>query len=387
MNTTVDLDNSHDDLEAHIRRAIAHEAMSHVPPSDLESRTLDAIHELSEQRSPSWRTRVLGRHRSEGSQALSAASKATRPRWNDKRVPAWMIYGAALPILLALFAGGKFLVNEPNGSSDVSADLYASGSAVTPAGGYVAETGPTASSRSAGAAAEGSAPVAKDSSAVPDPTQNALTADLAVNVKSGEFEQAWGRAHDIAARHQGFVTSSGSSIADKSRYVIGSLTMRVPSANLEAAVSDLRRLGTLDHMDRSQNNLSQPISDFDAKIRTLRTEEEQLLVLLKQTTRVSEVVDIRSRLDNLRDEIGTLEATVGGMRQQVDLATINFTLSDGKSSSVIDDRSKVQRAFDQASDAFTTTLAGTVLAAGYIAPFAIALALVVMVRRFRRRIV
>lgn len=372
MNKTIDLDDSHEEIEELIRRSIAHEATRHVPPVDLASRTVDAIRAAGDAHSHSKHSRLIRRLKGEGLHAVPRPTRTAKSRVSGSRVPPWIIYGAALPVMLALFLAGTFISDSSERSVPSLIQPSASGSLGVAA---VPES-------AAGNVADSS--VGNQVGTVTAQRAIARTIDLSIRVPRGEFDQSWKEAHDVATRQQGFVDTS--SYTEETSGSTGNIIMRVPTANLEAAVSDLRRVGSIDRLSRSDNNLAQSISEFDAKIRTLRAEEAQLLELLKRTNQVSEVVEIRARLDALRDELGILENTYRGMQQQVDLATIALAISDAKLGSSGEARSKVEQAFEQAADAFTTTLAGAVLAVGYLGPFAILIALVIVIGRFRRRI-
>lgn len=358
---------SNGEVEMQIRNALQQEASAYDVPTDLAARTLEAADVRT---TLSWRERLA---------AWFDARKMPRSEGSPSRhTPQWA-YAAVLPVVVGLFVVGSVLTDEGGSSqghsatqTDTAAKSRADVALPTPADGMaLPET------------MEGPYPVPGSVGPV-GPAQLVRTVDLEVRVGKGAFERKWSAANNVAARHGGFVTASSSDVQRSGS--IGNFTMRVPAAKLEAALADLRRLGTLVRMNRSGYDVSGQLADFDARLRNLRAQEAQLLELLKQAKRVGDVLEIRGRLDGTRQEIEALDGQRAGVKQDVDLSTVQFTLREpSKGSSSNNDESKVERAFEQSGDAFTTTLAGFVLTVGYLGPFALLVLAIWAMLRFRRR--
>jgi hypothetical protein len=210
------------------------------------------------------------------------------------------------------------------------------------------------------------------------------TAQIEVEVRS--FDRAWSRANTIAGRHGGFVTNS-STEQIKDELGRGTLTMRVPAAKLQNALSDLRGLGTLVNQRTSGEDVSSTLVDLAAQVKSLEAEELQILELLNRTTRISEVLEIRNRLDDVRKEIESLKAQEKLYSDQVDYATINATIFEqGAEPDDDPDDGILADAWDTALDIGLTIVAGTVVVLGGLIPLAaLGLAIWFAVRTIRRR--
>jgi len=219
------------------------------------------------------------------------------------------------------------------------------------------------------------------------PPKVVRNADIQVQVRRGAFDRMWSRALDIAARYGGFVTDSSTQQTD-TRISSGTFTLRVPAAKLDAALKDLRNLGTLKSLSTSGNDISGQIADLDARIKADDAEQAQLLDLMKQADNVTDVLSIRSQLQSVQQDLGSLRAQKKSFQNQVDYATVNATIFEpnaGPQPVPLSD-SVVVRAWRTAVSAGLTIVAGTLVVLGGLIPLAlIALAVWGLVAAARRR--
>lgn len=217
------------------------------------------------------------------------------------------------------------------------------------------------------------------------PPKVVRTADIRIEVEG--FGNAWSQANAIAAKHGGFVTNSNTEQVED-ELARGTLTMRVPSDKYQAAVDDLGKLGTIAHQRTGGSDVSSSIVDLQARVRTLEAEELQILELLGRTNNVSEVLEIRNRLDGVRQEIESLKAQQQYFEDQVDFATINATIFErgAEPRSEDEDDGIIVDAWDTALEIGLTVVAGTVVVLGGLIPLAaLGLAVWFAVRTIRRK--
>jgi hypothetical protein len=211
-------------------------------------------------------------------------------------------------------------------------------------------------------------------------------ADIQVQVKRNAFDRSWSRALNVASRYGGFVTNSSTQQTDN-RISSGSFTLRVPSPKLDAALKDLRELGTLKSLTTSGNDVSAQILDIDGRIRALQAEQAQLLELLKQAEKISDILPIRTQLQNVQQELESLRGQKKGFQNQVDYATVNATIFEPNGAPEIGDDGIILRAWRTAVSAGLTIVAGTLVVLGGLIPLALIAvgiwALIVIVRRRR----
>ncbi len=129
-----------------------------------------------------------------------------------------------------------------------------------------------------------------------------------------------------------------------------------------------------------------PIVDLQARVRTLEAEELQIQELLRRTNNVSEVLEIRNRLDGVRQEIESLKAQQKYFEDQVEFATINVTVFEQGAEPDDGDDGIIVDAWDTALEIGLTIVAGTLVVLGGLIPLAaLGIAVWFGVRTVRRR--
>ena len=106
---------------------------------------------------------------------------------------------------------------------------------------------------------------------------------------------------------------------------VATITYRIPADKWEAALDALRRLGKELTENTSSADVSGQIVDLDARIRNLKASETALVGYISNATKVSDVLDIESRLSDVRGQIEQLTAQKAGLDDQVAYATLAVT--------------------------------------------------------------
>lgn len=110
-----------------------------------------------------------------------------------------------------------------------------------------------------------------------------------------------------------------------------SLTLRVPAKNLDALVNAISGFaGELDYRNINVQDVTMEYIDVESRIKTKKELELRYLELLKQATKVDEVLNIERELGTLRAEIESMEGRLNYLKNQVSLSTLRvsyYTLS------------------------------------------------------------
>ena len=105
-----------------------------------------------------------------------------------------------------------------------------------------------------------------------------------------------------------------------------SLQLRVPQAQLDAAVDDFNTIGTVQSQSITAEDVSTQIVDYDARLRNLRRGEETVLALFERSGRLSDALDVSRELSNIRSQIEQTEAHLSFLQTQVTYSHITLTL-------------------------------------------------------------
>ena len=152
------------------------------------------------------------------------------------------------------------------------------------------------------------------------------TADLGVTVKG--FEKARSAVDEILKRHYGHVGGlSVNTPSGAARSLTG--TLRVPSKQLDAALSELKNLGRVEKESQSGEEVTEQYVDLQARLANSKHTEERLTEILRDRTgKLSDVLAVEMQISRVRGEIEEMEAQRKTMKNQVDFATLNLTLTE-----------------------------------------------------------
>jgi hypothetical protein len=154
------------------------------------------------------------------------------------------------------------------------------------------------------------------------------TADLAVIVKNDEFEKARAAIDEILKRHHGHVGDlTVTNPSGSARSLSG--TLRVPSNQLDAAIVDFRGLGRVEKESQGGEEVTQQYVDLQARLANSKHTEQRLTEILRQRTgKLSDVLAVEMQISRVRGEIEQMEAQRKTMKNQVDFATLNLTVTE-----------------------------------------------------------
>jgi hypothetical protein len=145
------------------------------------------------------------------------------------------------------------------------------------------------------------------------------TTSLAIEVEAVAIALAQMRV--IAESAGGFIeTLSTSGGADPER---GNATIRVPGNAFFDAMTRIKALGEVTGELVGSNDVTEDIIDLAARLRSEEAKEVRFLVLLDDTTSVSEVLSVERELSRVRTDIERLQGQLSFIERRVSLATIN----------------------------------------------------------------
>ena len=132
----------------------------------------------------------------------------------------------------------------------------------------------------------------------------------------------------IVRRYSGYVGDlTTSSPTDGARKLTA--TLRVPSAQLDAAIAELKTLGRVESESQSGQDVTAQYVDLEARLSNARNTEQRLIDLLKQRTgKLADVLEVETELSRVREEIERMEGERRLLSKQVEYATLNASVSE-----------------------------------------------------------
>lgn len=149
-----------------------------------------------------------------------------------------------------------------------------------------------------------------------------------------EVEQPAGAAQRIASiaeARDGYVVTSDSvkhvGTNGASPYEVVTVELRVPAAQFDAALADIRSAGgSVTAQKITGKDVTEEYIDLEARLRTQRALEAQLLEIMKRSQEVSDAISVQRELTTVRTEIERVEGRRRFLENQSSLSTISVTL-------------------------------------------------------------
>jgi hypothetical protein len=169
------------------------------------------------------------------------------------------------------------------------------------------------------------------SQSAPVTAERKIIRNAELSLETDEPPKAMQRVASIAESRGGFVVTSESrqqAGADGGKaYEIITMEARVPAAQFDAALKDVRAVGSRVTAEKiTGQDVTEEYIDLEARLRTQRALEAQLLDIMKQARQVSDAITVQRELTNVRTEIERVEGRRRFLENQASLSTIKVTL-------------------------------------------------------------
>jgi anti-sigma factor RsiW len=154
----------------------------------------------------------------------------------------------------------------------------------------------------------------------------ARTASLSLVVK--DFANVEAAVKAVVSRHSGYIGELNTSTPPDAAKTF-SATLRVPSAQLEPALAELKQLGRADQESQSGEEVTKQYVDLAARLKNSRATEERLLSVLRNNTgKVKDVLEVENEISRVRGEIEEMEADKRALQTRIDFATITLSVTE-----------------------------------------------------------
>lgn len=170
-----------------------------------------------------------------------------------------------------------------------------------------------------------------------------------INLQVQDMDSAFQAVSDLARQMGGFVASSSrKSDVDKPQ---GTLSIRVPAARYDDAMTALRRLGVkVEQETATARDVTEEYTDLEARVRNLEFTEARYKELMGQARTLDEVLRVQQLINQVRGEIDRTQGRLNVLSRLTDLATIEVRLlpvpPPRKSSSAFDPGAIIAEAWE-----------------------------------------
>jgi hypothetical protein len=148
------------------------------------------------------------------------------------------------------------------------------------------------------------------------------TAELSIEVRS--HDETLSGLQRIARESGGFISHTTTELV-YSTVKQTHVTLRIPSSGFDTVIVRLRGMSDkIEHESIQGQDVTEEFVDIDARLSNKRAEEEQLLLILKRSGSVSDILEVQRELFRVREEIERTEGRQRYLKDQISMATIGI---------------------------------------------------------------
>jgi Domain of unknown function (DUF4349)/Putative zinc-finger len=171
-------------------------------------------------------------------------------------------------------------------------------------------------------------PVPPPQSAPAPPAAPMIERTATLNLATRDFDQLRARIDAILARRHGYLAELTLSTPQGAGRSF-SATLRVPAAELDAALAELRQLGRVETESQKGEDVTRAYGDLVARLVNARNTELRLTQILAQRTgKLSDVLDVEREVSRVRGEIEQMEAERRITADRVAFATVQLNAGE-----------------------------------------------------------
>lgn len=130
---------------------------------------------------------------------------------------------------------------------------------------------------------------------------------------------------------------SGLSYYNTNGYRYAWLTLRIPSERLDEFVTVVSGLGNVTSKNESVQDVTLQYVDVESHIQALETEQSRLLELMEQAESMEDIIQIESRLSEIRYELQSYESRLRTYDNQVNYSTVCVNIDEVDRETVVEE--------------------------------------------------
>lgn len=132
----------------------------------------------------------------------------------------------------------------------------------------------------------------------------------------------------LAVNFSGFVVSSNVNGSDEGTR-FAQVSMRIPAAHFDEARAEVRKMANTVEQDTIEaHDVTRESVNQEAALRNARAEEAEYLAILKRAAAVKDVLEVSSRLAEVRGRIDELEGDLQLLYHQVEMSLLTITIRE-----------------------------------------------------------
>lgn len=168
-----------------------------------------------------------------------------------------------------------------------------------------------------------------------------------VDAETDNLDSALNGLNTALAEVSGYIQDqniyNGSAYYSGRRYRSASLTLRIPADSLDEFQADVASLANVTSSSRSSEDVTLQYVDTESRVTALKTEQDRLMELLSQAETMADLLEIESRLTQVRSDLESYTSQLKVLENQVDYATMYLNLSEVTEYTPVAEKTRLQK--------------------------------------------
>jgi hypothetical protein len=172
----------------------------------------------------------------------------------------------------------------------------------------------------------GEPPITRDQELKPNQERvQEKSASMTLSTDPDEVDDVADGVVDVVDRYEGIVVASDvSTSGDRGR---ASFDLRIPTANLQAALADLSDLASVASRDEGIRDITAPFVTAEDRFTDAKAEVDALLEELGEADSSTEIASLREQLRIARSELAAARSQLGALKQRADFSVLSLTVT------------------------------------------------------------
>ncbi len=170
---------------------------------------------------------------------------------------------------------------------------------------------------------------AEQTQTAPIAVERKIIRNADLQLEANAPEEAQQKITQIAESKGGFVVESTQSSSDAKATTCDTVTMtvRVPSAKFDEALSEIRQTASRVIVESVKGqDVTEEFIDIEARLKTQKALEAQFLEIMKRSNSVEDALNVQTEIAQVRGEIEKIEGRKRFLESQASLSTVKIKL-------------------------------------------------------------
>ncbi len=197
-----------------------------------------------------------------------------------------------------------------------------------------------------------------------------------LSIQTETWDESYSRLNELMTTNDGYLQNSnvsGGYTSDDGYYYDrnANLTIRIPAKNYRAFLTAADSVGTVTNLTENSDDITSTYIDTEARLNTLKAQETRLLELLAKAEAMTDLIEIESKLSDVRYQIESYQSQKNTYDNLLDFTTITIALQEVTTVVTPKDTfgQRISAALKGSGEAIVKFLDNLVIAIIYMGPF------------------